>query len=351
MAPFETLPVESPSVTEVDTSNPVATPETVSAADSKTTAPAGLERLPGAVTEAVDAEKPETPVFKAKEKFAVTKGSGRDAVREEFDVPARFKEIMKDAESEKEVLELLTAAGGLPVIKEKLSTVQAERNEVRQQHQAIMGQVQDLRETYQRGDIDQWLQKLGIPSERMLQWALDKVQYSQLPPEQQKILDEKQEAQRQAVLARKQVGDQSAQVSEQLRNAKSMLLDAGLASPDVKSLAEAFDAKTGREGSFRDEVIAAGQVAWAQSNGTVDLSPQQAIDQVTAKFRKFVETPALAPQATGAPLSQNSAVAPAGQQKPQVIPNVRGGSQSPMKSKPTSLDDLKKLRKESQARA
>lgn len=315
--------------------------ESQGAADAQTGEKPAKEGSPTPGSEENDADTEKEPekiaAYKAREKFKV--------MDSEHEVPAYLKALMKDADSEKQVIELLEKAYGLEPVKTRLGETRKERDHFKGEFGTIQKTIQDVRQTYQRGDIDAFLDKLSVPHERMLQWALEKVNYSQLSPEQKQILDERRDAQRKAWSEEQRAGSYEQKLQEQTRQAKTMLLEAGLARPDVGAFQQAYDAKVGKPGAFRDEIVAQGELAWIQSNGQVDLSPQQAIEQAMLKWRPFVQTEA-------APGTQASVPAQAGEQgskaapqaKPSVIPNVPGRSQSPMKSGVRSVEDLKKLR-------
>lgn len=333
----ESSPSETPTPTETPAAAPAVTetPAPAEGAPAETPAPAPTE--PPA-----EGEEPATPAaFTPREKFK--------AWREEHEVPKWIRDIVKDSDTEQKAIQLLEKATGLDLMKPKFEEAKQELGTVRGQHDQLLGYAQDLRTTFQRGDIDLWLQKLAIPEERMLQWALDKVQYSQLPPDQRRVLDERLEAQRKAYQLEQQVGTQEQQVLEQQRATLTLRLDSGLARPEVQTFAEAFNAVAGRPDAFREEVIAAGQLAWNQSQGKTTLTPDQAIQVVLDKYKNFVapKQPEASPgQAAPGP----KLVAPTSS-APSTIPNVQGKAASPMKTQPSSIDDLRKLGKEFQNRA
>jgi hypothetical protein len=282
-------------------------------------------------------------VFKAREKFKV--------MDKEYDVPAWMKGSIKDAETEKQAIELLEKSFGLEHVKTKQVETRKERDHYKGEATRLAAAISDAREVYQKGDIDLFLDKLSIPHERMLQWALDKVKYSELPEDQKRIFDERKEAQRKAWSAEKQLGEQELQIQEQVRSTRQTLLDTALARADVSSFANDFDTRVGRPGAFADEVIARGQLAWIQSKGKVDLTPEQAIEQVmsfaggTARTAtKPAPGTSPAPAATSQQAPAGGSTTPAPAKKPVVIPNVQGGTQSPMKASPSSIEDLKKIR-------
>lgn len=331
-----TTDVTTPEVTE-----PVSTP---AAQVQEPVTPAASEPAQVQDSSTEGEEAPAAPAFKGRDKFKVMV-YGTDE-QKEHDVPEWLKSTIKDAASEKEVISLLEKAYGLEPVKASRAAVTKERDAIRAEHQKITQTVADVRQTYQRGDIDAFLQKLAIPQERMLQWALDKVNYSQLPTEQQRVLDERTEAQRKAWAAEQQTTTLGQQLQEQTRQAKQVLLQSSLARPDVKSFADSYDARAGKQGAFFEEIRATGELAWLQSQGKIDLTPDQAIEQVMKKWGAFVQ-PSGQPQVAQTPPSASQASSQGGagtpQSKPAVIPNLQGRASSPMKSGVRSLDDLKKL--------
>lgn len=284
--------------------------------------------------------------FKPREKFKY-RVFGSEEQKEEA-VPEWLKGALKDAETEKQAIELLEKAYGLEPVKAARAEVAKERDHFKGEFTKVQSSIADVRKTYQRGDIDSFLDKLQIPHERMLQWALDKVNYTQLPPEQQRMIDERREAQRAAWSAEERAMQLESGSFEQARTAKQTSLQLALNRPDVSSFAQAFDQRAGRPGAFFEEVCATGDLAWTQSQGKEDLSPDQAIERVIKKWGAFVQPQASAAAAPTA-ASAGSQAGPGTQAAPTqktapVIPNVQGRTTSPMKSKPRSIEDLKKLR-------
>ncbi len=281
-------------------------------------------------------DETEVPKFVPKTKFKVMEFGTDNQV--EHEVPDLLKGLMKDEKSQEEVLALLNKAYGLEPVKQARAKAQQERDQVRKELTGVTGSISELRATYQRGDIDQFLDKLQIPHERMLQWALEKVNYSQLPESQQRDITEKRDAQRRAYAAEQAAGTQEQRIFEQERQTRQLMLDHGLTRPDTSAFSQSYDAKVGKPGAFRDEVIAQGELAWVQSGGKTVLTPDQAIEAAMAKWKSFI-VPATTPPGAAAAATTTTKAAPA------TIPNVGAGrGSSPVKQQPTSIADLKKLR-------
>jgi hypothetical protein len=256
---------------------------------------------------------------------------------------------IKDADTEKKIRELYEKAHGLDFVKPRFNEVREKYKQVNEQHASVMQGIQDLRETYGRGDFEAFFQKLNIPTEKVLQWVLDKAQYNELPPEQRKLLDDKRAAENEVHQLRKQTMTLEQQHEEQVTQAKGYALQVSLERPDIKSFSTTFDSMgirnaQGQPISFRDAVCEVGEYAWYASKGKVDLSPEQAIQEVMARYSGIVaQKPAgqqfIPTQGQNAPAMQQAPQAP---KKPTTIPNIGGRQASSVaRTKPKSLAELK----------
>jgi len=282
----------------------------------------GEAPLPAAATAA-----PYTPDFKYK------------AGGKEMEIPEKFRALITDKESEEEVKKLFGQAATLDEFKGTTTTLKknlAESNHALGQYQSGIA---ELRKLVQKGDFDTWFKKINIPEEKIFQWVLDKVQYNQLPPEQKAQLDRQRELQRQAEMAQEQVSQVSNREMQLATQMKGMQLDQTLGKADVKAMSDSFDSRVGRPGAFRDAIIEHGKSVWALSNGTVDLSPEEAVADFVKKYGN--------PSSFATPNPAAGAATPSANATPpvKVIPNVAGRSASVVqKQKPKSIDDLKRLR-------
>lgn len=253
-----------------------------------------------------------------------------------------FKDVIKDEVSEKKIREIYEKAYGLDVVKPKFQSLRQEHEQLSTEHQGLVGNIQELREHYQKGDFDSFFGKLKIPFEKVLQYVAEKIQYQDLPPEQRQVLDARRQAEQRAEQAQKQLESREQMFVEQQTQAKGYMLDLTLERADVRSFAEQYQARTGK--SFRDAVIDYGEAAYftrKDAHGNpVDLTPEQAITELMGNYGKLMGAQAPAAQAPAATAMAPAAPAP----KTPVIPNVSGRQTSPTgSSKPKSIEDLKKL--------
>jgi hypothetical protein len=268
------------------------------------------------------------PVYSPNFKFKVM---DKEHEFDEFLRPA-----IKDSETEKKIRELYEKAYGLDVVKPRFNETREKLKSVETTHGQVMSSIAELREHYQRGDFDSFFQALKIPQEKILQWVLDKANYQELPPEQKRIFDDRRSADQRAWEAEKRAQALEQRIQEQTTQAKGYALQVALEKPDVKSFVETFDQRAGRPGAFIEAVVETGDYAWHARNE--DLSPEQAIQAVMARYGSFVQAQSQAPQA-GNPAQPQTTPTKA----PPVIPNVGGRTASPT-SQPQvkSLADLKK---------
>jgi hypothetical protein len=264
----------------------------------------------------------------------------------EFD-PA-LKDVIKDADTEKKFRELYEKAHGLEYVKPRFQALQQKYQEMDGAHKQLTQGIGELRELYGRGDFDNFFKKLQIPEQKILQWVLDKAQYSELPVEQRQMLDARKSAEQRAYELEKKHQEMESQFQEQVTTAKGALLQVALAKPDVQAFSESYDQRVGQPGAFRQQVAKHGEWAWFASNGQVDLTPEQAIAEVM-KYAGGMPTSQPGAQATPQVVPAAQVVAQKTQARggPSVLPHVAGKTASPpAKSKPKSIEDLKALYKQ-----
>lgn len=305
----ESTAVESPAV-EADLPATGGTPET---------------KDNGEAAAAVAAAEQYTPNYK----FRAPDAQG---VTKDHEIPENFRNLIKDAKTEKEVHDIFTKAYGLDANKARSQQLSSDFTKTNTELSNYKQGVDALRSDYQRGDFDSFFKKLEIPQEKVLQWVLGKVEYSKLPPEQQAILDRKREAENQAFEASRSNQTLQGQMAEQARQLKTTMLNFTMSQPDIKALAESFESRTGKPGSFEQLVRQHGDYAFRTGR---DLTPDQAVKEVIEQYGIKALHAVPSPQAT---------VTQPGEEKPKVIPNMRGrSSASPVKPGPRSIEDLKKL--------
>lgn len=298
-------------------------------------------------------EKTPAEAFKADLKFKFTDEKGQ---KQEAEFPEFLRDSVKTKEQEEELRTLCAKAKGLDFIKPRFEGLRTRYQEINNAHGIVMGGIDELRSHVGRGDFDSFFARLQIPQEKVMQWVLEKVNYSELPPEQKAAFDARKTAEQRAFQAEQRLADMEAGSLEQVANAKSLALDAVITRPDIAAVATAYDQRTNKAGSFRELVRAHGELTWFRSQGQVDLTPDQAAQAVIAQFGltpQATQAPAApaaspaAPAAQGAPAASGTPTPPVSK-APPVIPNVSGRASSPSSGfqRPKNIAELKRMGKE-----
>lgn len=248
---------------------------------------------------------------------------------------------MKDKDSEKYIHDLFEKAYGLGPIKERFQQTREELQNVRQTHESVMSQIGEAREAYKRNDLDSMFEIFQVPKEKILQWAVEQVQLSQMPPEQRHALEAQRAAEKRAYELEKQNGAYSQEQQQQQGELLSQMLDLVLERQDINAAAQAFDQRKGSEGSFRGLVVQLAQAEFLQTGK--NLSPLEAAQ----KALELVGVPQ-APAPQGAMQAAPATATPAtAQQTPKkTMPNLANAGAkpgaAPAKAKVNSLDDIKR---------
>jgi hypothetical protein len=273
-----------------------------------------------------------TPQFKIK------------VMEQEKEIPEFLRGLLKDEASQKQVHELVTKAMGLDFVVPKLAESRKQAQQFQQERDGVLGQINEVKQLYARGDLDGFFKKLNIPEERILQWVADRINYNQLPVDQKQLIDSRKQAEDRALAAETQSSTLQSRNEQILSQQVQMALETELARPEVKSVAEAFDSRMGKQGAFVEELRRRGDHAWFSKN---ELVPPSKLVQEMMQF--------LGPIAPSAPTVQTVVASPAAatpnqtKQAPSVIPNISGRSTSAIKPTVKNIDDIRKRYKEMQA--
>lgn len=271
----------------------------------------------------------------------------------EHEIAEFLRGAITNPEQEKAVKELYEKSMGLDVIKPRHQELIQRHTQLEQNFTGLTTQIGELRDAYHRGDLDSFFQKMKVSEEKVLQWVMEKAKYLEMPPEQRAVLDSRKEAEQRAMMLEKQNQSLEAKFEEQVASAKAYSLQVALEKPDVQTFAEKFDQAgiKNREGatlSFYDAVCEAGEMAWYASHGKVDLTPEQAIEEVMNRYSVLGQqaqkpsAPAIIPPQGSAQQAPKAAPAP---KQTNTLPNVAGRQQSSVsKSQPRSIEDLKRIR-------
>jgi hypothetical protein len=307
-----------------------------------------------------DASTESAPSSAAPEAAATTEGStgGQDAPQvstepqtytpnfkfkvhdKEHEVEEWLRGVVKDADSEKKLRELHERAYGLDHVK-------ADRTKLREQVQQVAQEKAQQDQAFSmlggylaKKDFDSFFEATKVSEDDVLRWAISVAERRQNPQAQAQFQQERQQQQQFQQL---QAQNQSllASYEQAAMQARDFELGQVLGRPDVQQTAQAFEARVGRPGAFKEEVAKRGFLHW-QMTGK-DITAEQAVSEV---LQILGGTP---PQQQNqsqqvAPQVQTGTQAKAPEGKP-VIPNIQGRGTSPVVKVPTSVADLRALAK------
>lgn len=243
--------------------------------------------------------------------------------------------VIKDQETEKRIREIYEKAHGLDYVKPKYESLKNDYTGLNKKWGEVEGSLKQLGTYLENKDLGSFLGSFNLTDEDIFKYALERLEYFNLPPEKRQAMD--------AQMSRNQQFAQMQLENERLKQQQEQAVIGGMAqqlnatlnAPHVTTIAANFDAQAGQQGAFRNAVIAHAQT---QSHlAGRDLGVQEAVES-------FIKTFGLAAMA-----SQPSVVPTAGVetsqagQRPQTLPKVNGGQSTPVKKQVKSLNDLRKL--------
>jgi hypothetical protein len=253
----------------------------------------------------------------------------------EFDEWA--KKVVTNKEMEDKIREMYEKAHGLEEVKLDRQTVRGELKEYKDKYGRVEQSLHKVASYIQQNDFDSFFQALSIPEDKFLVYAIKKLQERELPQEQRQALAEQRAAKAQAQQMETQMTVQQEQYQNMIIEQKRYEFDMVFSKPETDQIAKAFDARVGKPGAFREEVIKRGDYYETVLGKLIPVS--QAVDEIVSTYGLSAQAQGSQPQA-----QQPSVPVQAQSQKP-VIPNLKGSSgQSPVKQVPKSLDDIRKLR-------
>jgi hypothetical protein len=265
------------------------------------------------------------------------------AAGQEKEFPEWLAAAITDQEKEKEIREVYSAFAGIDTIKEHRDRLIAENEAITTEWGPMVETVSQAAALYQKGDLHSAFQVLGIPEAAVLRYAVERVKYSRLPDDQKKQIDSHQDAVKRAADLEKQVQEYQQRYESVAIAARETELSSQLSRPEIQSVAASFDARAGKPGAFRAEVIKRGKFYAAQG---IDVPTQQAVEEVLMLVGGVPSQPS-APLAgtngaTANPATAGTVAAASEPAKP-TLPNVKGRGTSPVKQQIRSTDDLRKL--------
>jgi hypothetical protein len=272
----------------------------------------------------------------------------------EHEIPEYLRQAIKDADTEKQVKEIFEKAYGLDVVKPRFKETREKLQTVEQRLAQRESQVQQVIQLAKQGDVRAISKLLGISKEKVFQYALQELQYEELPPEQKAQYEQQQQEREELARLRQENQRLAKDKDSTLVQVRIQQLDSLLATGEVKQVAGKMDALFAQQGAknfqgqpktFRDLVMEQGFLI-SEMTGK-DATPEQALQAAMALAIREPSAATQAPTPSIAAAPESAAAKSAAQATPPpVIPNIAGKGASPTRKSPKSIADLKKLHAE-----
>ena len=283
-------------------------------------------------TPASEVEAPKEEVYTPNFKFKV------------LDQEKEFDEWIRPAvnkDNEKAIRELYEKAYGIDHIKAQREQERQARTKTEGQYNQLMTEIQELGQIRQK-DLGMFFQRLGIPKQQIAQWVLQQAEAMEatekLPENLKGLYNQFEDLNSKNYELQKQLEALNSRQQVEALNAKRAELDSTLASPSIKPLADEYDTRVGKPGSFQLMVMRHGAAEWEMGR---QLNAQQATDEVI----QLLGLKAAPPSQASAPTAQAPKVIAS--PKPTVLPNVGSGTgASTAKAPVSSLKELRELAKQ-----
>jgi hypothetical protein len=296
-------------------------------------------------------EKPAEEAEKPAEEIAAAAAEGEKFVADfkyradgkDLEVPEFLRPLIKDKASQDQIVTMLKKHDAFDTVSARRDQFRTERDSERAEKQKYVGAIEDMRSTYQRGDIDGFLKKCEISEESMLKWATEKAKYLMGDDAYRAQVDSQNKLRQDAW---KNEGTATEfQTKYQEMEAKQLQTEFNyeMLKPEVSSFADSFDKFAGKQGAFIEEIKNRGELAYLREKKTI--SPGEVIQGIMKQFASIAQAPKpvqVDPPKNVVPAKVVVKAAP----KVATIPTVKGTQASPTKEGFTSMDKLRQYRKD-----
>jgi len=272
---------------------------------------------------------------------------------QEHEIPDYIRPVITK-DNHGEVKEIFEKAYGLSHVKERAAKHSEELERLRpveEKYSKLNENWDYLNGLVQKGDMRTFAETLKLPKQDVLKYALELIEYDNLPPEQKVEYDSRRESDhRLSDLERENQSLRNMGIQNQVQ-ARTQQVNRILERDNIKGIVQDFDARMG-EGEFLQEVINHGAMVEARTknnpNGPTILTIDDAVNQVLKKYGSPVQAAGTQEQDT---TTSDAAPSPVSTKAKPVIPNISAGHKSPAKKVISSLSELREIQQQKAAEA
>lgn len=254
----------------------------------------------------------------------------------EFEIPEMFRGLIKDDATQKEVQAIFEKAYGMDMAKPIHQSTQEKYRDLNSRHTQLNQELQAAGTAATRGDYDTAFKLMGIDSDQVLDYFIEKARVMQLPPDQRQVVETQKQMEQRLYQTELQNRDLQQRYESQVIAQKQNSLSVALQRPGVAETAQQYDQRVNQPGAFAQKVIE--RAAWLEQQTGQDVTADQAV----ADLLQFVDVWRQPQAPQNAPAPQQTQELPR-RQNPPVIPNIQGKGVSPVKRIPKSIAELKAL--------
>ena len=267
----------------------------------------------------------------------------------EFDEWA--KKLVKDPETEKHVKELYEKAHGLEPVKQKLHRTREQLGEVNGHLQKSTGFIEESIAYRDAKDFGKLFESWKIDPVEVAKWLSREIEMNDpnTPPHVRESYLRSVEATRRNIQLERQNRSLESSHEDIATQNLAAELHSVMSQPDVASVQQTIDARTGKAGSFYN-MVTRHAIAAETREGRI-LSADEAVKEVMEEMGYFLDQaspqakaiPGAAPKAL--PKPAGSQASPAGH-RPSTLPKAGSTGANPTKKKIGSVEDLRKTYQE-----
>lgn len=254
---------------------------------------------------------------------------------EEKEIDEWIRPFITDQEKQQKIKELYEKAHGLDYAKPKHEALKQKYESMEPQYQALTGDLKLLGQHLKNQDLGSFFKSFKLTDEQILDYAVKRLEYMEAPPEVKKQMEA--EEGRKSQLA--QVSLDNEQLRSYKKDHESQVFQKSfqdtMSRPEIQAVAQSFDSRTGKSGSFTEAIIEYGKVKSIQAGRNLPIP-----EIVQGYIQTFGLTPQPSQVASGAQVGTGSTETA---QRKETLPKVQSSGASPVAQKVKSLQDLKNL--------
>jgi hypothetical protein len=235
--------------------------------------------------------------------------------------------VIKSKEHEEKLRDLYTKAMGLDEIKKDRDTIKESFSKLEPDYKQLTQSLDVLSGWAKNGEYDKFFEALRIPEDKILSYAVERIKYHQLPQEERARIDAARAQKENFAQVNYEKGSLESRLQEQSVKTRELEFQLHTSKPEVSQFVQAFEAKVGMPGAFRQKVIERGMLEY-QLNGK-DISAEEAISLVMKDWKPFVGIEQAQGQAQVQQVQAATQAVSGANNKP-VIPNIQGQGGSPV---------------------